>query len=155
MWHKKLEQASIAHQTYRTLPIVSPKPKARHDLVTTVSYMNYNMDPTWNLCIGSRAPQHPNQLRPGIGIRPVSRADDERRLHRERKLNAAITGSSEVTNPIQQTVTEQQTPHCCCCNNLRREEELIARSNDTNRLANSMPAFDYRKYIELTRGRVN
>lgn len=35
-------------QTYRTLPIVQPKPKARHDLATG-NYMRLVSDPTWNL----------------------------------------------------------------------------------------------------------
>lgn len=48
MRDKKIERISIAHQTYRTLPIVSPKPKTRHDLAFG-SYMNYNLDPTWDL----------------------------------------------------------------------------------------------------------
>ena len=50
---KQLECASIAHQTYRTLPIVSPKPKALHDLATG-SYMRFNRDPTWDLAVGER-----------------------------------------------------------------------------------------------------
>lgn len=48
MWNRQLERASIAHQTYRTLPIVLPKPKARHDLATG-TYMQYQQDPTWEL----------------------------------------------------------------------------------------------------------
>lgn len=48
MWNKQLEQVSIAHQTYRTLPIVQPKPKARHDLPSG-NYMCLNQDPTWNI----------------------------------------------------------------------------------------------------------
>lgn len=48
MWNKQLEQVSIAHQTYRTLPIVQPKPKARHDLPSG-NYMHLNQDPSWNI----------------------------------------------------------------------------------------------------------
>lgn len=148
MWHKKLEQASIAHQTYRTLPIVSPKPKARHDLVTTVSYMNYNMDPTWNLCAGSRASQRSSS---NSGTKPTIEVETDRRLERERKLNAAMLGSVHDTSPTTGVGVNHQAHHCCCCNNLRREEELMG----TEQSSNSMPAFDYRRYIELTRGKAN
>lgn len=48
MHDKQIEQLSIAHQTYRTTPIVLPKPKARHDLATG-SYMHLNQDPTWDM----------------------------------------------------------------------------------------------------------
>lgn len=48
MWNRQLERVSIAHQTYRTLPIVMPKPKARHDLASG-TYMRYMQDPTWEL----------------------------------------------------------------------------------------------------------
>lgn len=48
MWNKHLERASIAYQTYRTLPIVSPKPKARHDLASG-TYMRFGHDPSWEL----------------------------------------------------------------------------------------------------------
>lgn len=50
---KQLEQATIAHQTYRTLPIVQPKPKARHDISLGTTYMHLNQDPTYDLAIES------------------------------------------------------------------------------------------------------
>lgn len=46
MWNRQMERVSIAHQTYRTLPIIQPKPKARHDLASG-TYMRYVQDPSW------------------------------------------------------------------------------------------------------------
>lgn len=48
LWDRHIERASIAHQTYRTLPIIMPKPKALHDLASG-TYMRYSQDPTWEL----------------------------------------------------------------------------------------------------------
>lgn len=50
---RQLERATIAHQTYRTLPIVQPRPKARHDLSLGTTYMHLNQDPTYELAIES------------------------------------------------------------------------------------------------------
>lgn len=76
MWNRQLERVSIAHQTYRTLPIVSPKPKARHDLVTGCTYMNYGQDLSYELALQSR---------------PSSGASREH----ERKIQQAIDEASE------------------------------------------------------------
>lgn len=59
MRDKTLERMTIAHQTYRTTPIVLPKPKARHDLATG-SYMHLNQDPTWDL-LGRSSSHHDHQ----------------------------------------------------------------------------------------------
>lgn len=60
---KRLEQTIIARQNYRTLPIVSPKPKARHDLATG-SYMRLeSQDPTFVLALNASSPTtRPYQL---------------------------------------------------------------------------------------------
>lgn len=144
MWHKKLEQASIAHQTYRTLPIVSPKPKTRHDLVTTVTYMNYSMDPTWNIRSGSRPPSR------------CAYKDEDflRRLDRERKLNTAITGYNEDTARGLIPQGNNINHSCCCSNHCSAVRQDVGASNN-NELADSLPAFDYRRYIDSTRGRVS
>lgn len=63
---KKIEQMSISYQTYRTLPIVSPKPKTYHDLATGC-YMRYNQDPTWDLIKHSSRPtDHQYKIQQGL-----------------------------------------------------------------------------------------
>lgn len=84
MWNRQLERVSIAHQTYRTLPIVSPKPKARHDLVTGCTYMNYGQDLSYELALQSR---------------PSSSSSREH----ERKIQQAIDEASERPPRAQQT----------------------------------------------------
>lgn len=82
MWNKQLERVSIAHQTYRTLPIVRPKPKARHDLASG-TYMQHTYDPTWDLvaCNGQLS-------RPGSrGSGSAARSKDY-----EKKIQQAISG---------------------------------------------------------------
>lgn len=75
MWNRQLERVSIAHQTYRTLPIVSPRPKARHDLATG-TYMNYGQDLSYELALQSR---------------PSSSSSREH----ERKIQQAIEGANK------------------------------------------------------------
>lgn len=142
MWHKKLEQASIAHQTYRTLPIVSPKPKTRHDLVTTVTYMNYSMDPTWDIRSGSRPPSSGYKRENGQRL--------------ERKLNAAITGFNDDTARGVLPQGNNYINHSCCCPNhcSAVRQDLVANNNNEH-IGDSFPAFDYRRYIDSTRGRMN
>lgn len=146
MWHKRLEQASIAHQTYRTLPIVSPKPKTRHDLVTSVSYMNYSMDPTWDIRAGSRAPS-----------RNVHKIEDaERRLNRERKLNAAMSDYNGYATRGQIEQGNDYGNHSYCCpNHCSAARQDVASGYNNEQSADSLPAFDYRRYIDSTRGRMN
>ncbi|XP_054717445.1 uncharacterized protein LOC129226840 [Uloborus diversus] len=43
---KYREQDAIVSQGYRTLPLISPKPKARHD-IPMGSYLRYNQSPDW------------------------------------------------------------------------------------------------------------
>lgn len=75
MWNKQFERVSIAHQTYRTLPIVSPKPKARHDLPSG-NYMRLNQDPSWDM----------------IRSRSSSLASKDH----ERKIELAIKNNNEI-----------------------------------------------------------
>lgn len=48
MWDRQLERVCVRTQTYRTLPIVQPRPKARHDLAAG-NYMRLNQDPSWEV----------------------------------------------------------------------------------------------------------
>lgn len=75
MWDRQIERVSIAHQTYRTLPIVLPKPKAHHDLASG-NYMRLMQDPTWDL-IRSRSSSvaskdHERKIQLAIGKDEVS-----------------------------------------------------------------------------------
>lgn len=79
-WNQKLERASIAHQNYRTIPIVMPKPKALHDLAVD-NYMRFGQDPTFELA-QSRA--HSSKVQ---------------RNH-ERKIQAAIAQLSGSVSPM-------------------------------------------------------
>lgn len=49
VWNQWLERATIAHQTYRTLPIVQPKAKVSHDVPAGIVYSKLNIDPTYDL----------------------------------------------------------------------------------------------------------
>lgn len=92
MWNRQLERVSIAHQTYRTLPIVLPKPKARHDLASG-TYMQHNYDPTWHLVAG------------GQQSRPSSASNKSRDY--EKKIQQAISGSA---NPMIMADTTSGAP---------------------------------------------
>lgn len=49
IWDKSLEQAVIANQTYRTVPIIQAKAKVSYDRPTNVCYSKLNFDPTYQL----------------------------------------------------------------------------------------------------------
>lgn len=84
LWHQQLERASIAHQNYRTLPIVVPKPKALHD-VAVDNYMRFGQDPTFEV---AQWRAHSGRLQ----------------RERERKIQAALLG--ETTQPVQRQLAE-------------------------------------------------
>lgn len=73
MFTRQLERASIAHQTYRTLPIVMPKPKARHDLAIG-SYMSLNQDPTWELAHSKPLDKSRDFSKKGEHVRKIQQA---------------------------------------------------------------------------------
>lgn len=84
MFTRQLERASIAHQTYRTLPIVQPKPKARHDLATG-TYMSLTQDPTWEL----------THLRPSS-----ANSSNNRGNNHERKIQQALNQVNQVVGQV-------------------------------------------------------
>lgn len=85
MWNRQLERSSIAHQTYRTLPIVMPKPKARHDLAAG-TYMRFVYDPTWELASAG-------QSRPASVQLSFSAAAAGKKDHGASRIERAIMGA--------------------------------------------------------------
>lgn len=74
LWHRQLERASIAHQSYRTLPIVMPKPKALHDL-NVDNYMRFGQDPTfevaqWRAQAGRLQRDHERKIQAALSQAP-------------------------------------------------------------------------------------
>jgi len=122
MFSRQLERASIAHQTYRTLPIVMPKPKARHDLASG-TYMRYTQDPTWDLA----------------QAKPMGLCKDH-----SRKIQQAIRGTVSY-----QSIFMLLNP----LNSLTNQPLILFKSLDPRSVSrdDSVPAFNYREYIESTR----
>lgn len=90
MRDKQLEQMSIAYQTYRTLPIVSPKPKARHDLASG-TYMHMNQDPSWDLLersSKSRGDLEQNVAKFQQAIRSLDQIDNKAQVTRNLLINS-------------------------------------------------------------------
>lgn len=92
MRDKQLEQTKIVHQTYRTFPIVSPKPKARHDLASG-TYMRYVQDPTFGLDVSQS--HWPASSSSSSSFGSSTRKDYERKILEA--INNGTSGSNWVS----------------------------------------------------------
>lgn len=137
MRDKKIEQISIANQTYRTLPIVAPKPKTRHDLATGC-YMYYNQDPTWDIVRGSnrRAQSlkitldpHPNSMRSSSNVSEVDKHEFNTTYYNRLTFNVLILIKNTDRNP----------------------QQIERSTNQSYSYEDPVPIFNYREYIESTR----
>lgn len=125
VWNQNLERATIAYQTYRTNPIVSPKPKASHDLPPCMLYSKLNYDPTYSL----------------LKSKPGSRLNNKFDLvhgeldnfQRPAVVNASNSDDCKVSGKQQQQTMPKITT------------SLVNDSDESG------TAFDYRRYIETLR----
>lgn len=145
MFTRQLERASIAHQTYRTLPIVCPKPKARHDLASG-TYMSLTQDPTWELTHS--------------GSRPSSEASSSyknRGDHHERKIQQAMMSEGVsfglffffFSFLIQKTDLYFAPQNQMLSNSSSSSNMCPIHSQHMD--SSEAPIFNYRQYIESTR----